>query len=232
MIPKTCTGCGAPFLVKAEEYTTVRFGPCCDGNGQAKRGEHLKFVFTPAMDERIKSVYRTQVEKGAIKKLAEEIGIPRYRVSRRAREIHAYEPRIKESDWSEKEIALLEKAAYMTPERIRIKLRKAGFTRSTTGIILKRKRMKMLKNLEGQSAHNLAGCFGVDVKAVTGWLDKGYLAAKKRGTERTEKQGGDMWFIKRTEIRKFIIDSIGVIDIRKVDKFWFVDILTNRRASQ
>jgi hypothetical protein len=119
----------------------------------------------------------------------------------------------------------------MTPERIRLALKMAGFNRSTTGILLKRKRLGMLQNMPGQSATSLAKCFGADAKMITGWIENGWLKAEKRGTHRTEKQGGDMYYILTSDVREFIIDNIGVIDIRKVDKFWFVDMLARKEAA-
>ena len=35
------------------------------------------------------------------------------------------------------------------------------------------------------------------------------------------------WWIKRKHVRDFVAESIGIIDIRKVDKVWFVDLLVN-----
>lgn len=184
-----------------------------------------KYFFTLEIDECIRRVYRTNTGNGEVNELARRLGMPRWAVQKRAREIEAYEIKIKEPKWSEKEIQVLERVAHTQPEAIRRHLKKHGFNRSTTGIILKRKRLRLLKNLEGYSATNLAGCFGVDVKTITRWINLGYLKAKRRGTARTEKQGGDQWWVKEKSIKSFIVENIGLIDIRKVDKFWFVDLL-------
>jgi hypothetical protein len=187
-----------------------------------------KYHFTPEMDKRIREAYRTEPWKGAINALAVKMMLPRWRVSRRAREIEAYEPKIKEKPWNEEELHILEQKAHLTPPRIQIALKKAGYTRSVTGIILKRKRMRFTANLKGMSARQCAECFGLECpKSVVRWIDKGLLRAKRRGTARVEEQGGDMWFIKEKDLRNFIVENIGLIDIRKVDKFWFVDILAN-----
>lgn len=73
----------------------------------------------------------------------------------------------------------------------------------------------------------MASEFGVDIKVVTRWIDQGWLVAGRRGTKRVESQGGDQWWIKRKHVRDFVIESIGIIDIRKVDKVWFVDLLSS-----
>ena len=103
---------------------------------------------------------------------------------------------------------------------------KEGFHRTVTGIVLKRKRQRLPSNLKGQSAHGLSDCFGVDSKTICEWIASGKLKAEKRGTNRTDRQGGDIWFIKDRCIRNFIINYISEVDFRKVDKYWLVDILT------
>ena len=195
---------------------------------QRKKGKQPKYIFTSFIDEMIRKLYREQYNprEGKVRELATRLNMPRWRIGRRAREIGALEPRIKEPPWSERELHVLELNALYTPEVIQRKLKANGFQRTVYGIMLKRKRMHYLQQQIKNSALAVAGCFGVDNHTVTGqWIKKGLLKAKRRGTQRTEAQGGDEWFIKEKDIRQFIIENIGIIDIRKVDKFWFVDIL-------
>ncbi len=186
----------------------------------------MKYEFTPELDERIRNTYRQTPRRGAVKELATRLRLPRWRVSKRAREIGAYEPILKEKPWSDQELHILEQRSHLTPDRIQIALKKAGYKRSITGIIVKRKRMRFLQNLKGMSAHQCAECFGLGCsKTVTRWIEKGWLKAERRGTKRIEENGGDMYFIKEKHLRQFVVENIGLIDIRKVDKFWFVDLL-------
>ncbi|MDR9502676.1 MAG: hypothetical protein RI601_12865, partial [Desulfurivibrionaceae bacterium] len=105
--------------------------------------------------------------------------------------------------------------------------RNNGHQRSATAIAVKRVRLKCdTIDIDNYTATQLAGELGVDIKTVTRWIEKGWLTATRKGTKRTAAQGGDQWHIKRKHIREFIIESIGIIDIRKVDKVWLVDILT------
>jgi len=197
-----------------------------------KRGtKPVKWPFTPHMNAVIRETYRTETANGTVNKLAATFGYPRWAVSKQARTIGAYEVRCKEPDWSDVELRVMSNNAHLTPERIQRALRLAGFKRSIAGIILKRKRMRMPANLKGQSANTLSECFGIDPKAITAWIKKGWLKAERRGTHRTERQGGDMWFIRNKDLRQFIIENIGVIDIRKVDKFWLIDVLTLKEAA-
>jgi len=131
----------------------------------------------------------------------------------------------KEPDWGERELKILERSAHLSPERIALRLKRYGFSRSVTGIVLKRKRMRFLRNLHGWSKRQVAACFGVDDHAISRWIRLGYLKAKRRGTKRVEAQGGDHWFIKDKWLRDFIVNNVAEIDFRKVDKFWLVDLL-------
>ena len=184
--------------------------------------------FTPEIDNLIREVYRTSTGNGEVKRLSERLNMPRWVIRRRAILLGVIEARIKEKPWSEQELHMLEKNALYTPEIIQRKLKKAGFIRSIVAIQVKRTRMEYAKQQIKCSARAWAECFGVDVKVLTRWIDKGLLKAQRRGTKRTEAQGGDEWYIKPKDIRSFIIENIGIIDIRKVDKFWLVDILTKK----
>jgi hypothetical protein len=82
------------------------------------------------------------------------------------------------------------------------------------------------------SAHQTAECFGVDAKTVTRWISLGLLRADRRGTERVAEQGGDMWFIREKYLRRFVLENLNQVDLRKVDKYWFVDLITGGDSGQ
>ena len=187
-----------------------------------------KYPISPELHEAIKRVYQNHTGNGEVNALAKSVGYPRWKISRYAITQGWLAKTKKAPDWIEEELAILERWAHLTPENIHLKLKAAGFKRSYFGITIKRKRMRFLKNLRGQSAISLSECFGVDMKVVTRWIKLGYLKARRRGTARTERQGGDHWFIKDKWIRDFVVDNVAVIDLRKVDKYWLVDLLTNK----
>jgi hypothetical protein len=41
------------------------------------------------------------------------------------------------------------------------------------------------------------------------------------------QQGGDQHWIRLCDLRAFILDNTAIVDIRKVDKFWFIDLVTH-----
>jgi hypothetical protein len=184
------------------------------------------------MDAAIIKTYRENSGNGEINALADKLGLPRWKVSRRALYLGVVEPKHKEPPWSQAEIRILTKWARLTPERIYLKLKACGYQRTYTAIVLKRKRLRLLSNLDGYTATSLKDAFGVDATTVLRWIRKGFLKAEKRGTKRVEVQGGDMWWIKEKDIRAFLIESINIVDIRKIDKYWLVDILAKNKAGQ
>ena len=70
--------------------------------------------------------------------------------------------------------------------------------------------------------------FGVDGKTVTRWIACEDLPARRRGTARTAAQGGDEWEIERRKLRAWIRDHAQLVDLRKVDRYWFIDLAFGR----
>lgn len=190
-----------------------------------------KYVFTTEMDAEILKVYQKAVympgfhKTAPVKRLAQRLKIPRWTISKRAGLLGVRRITKKEPNWSKDELRILARQAYKHPEVIQRHLKKAGYHRSVQGIVLKRKRMYLLQGLEFETARSLAGCLGIDGHAVFKYIQKGLLKAKRRGTKRTWRQGGDHYMIKPMDIRKFIIENVSILDFRKIDKFWLVDLL-------
>jgi hypothetical protein len=193
--------------------------------GKAKRRH--KHRFTPEIDGRIREIYlrlpTTKMRPG-VRKLAEQIGIPHWAVKKRARELGL--ARTKEKPWSEPELAILARYAWMSDERIRLKLKSVGYSRTATAIHLKLKRMHFKCDPEFYSGKGLADALGIDSHVVTRWIKADHLRAQLRGTSRTEQQGGDIYLIREKDVRRFILEYPTEIDLRKVDQLWFLDLIT------
>lgn len=202
-----------------------------------KQSSNRKYPdFTPEMDAEIRRVYENEVAMlppssghAPVRELAKRLGLPRWKVSKRAFRLglvpvsHA---RKKEPDWCEAELALLKENASLSYERIRVKLLAAGYKRGLEAIRIKLVRTIGAKPKEGYSANSLAGLFGVDSSSIRTWIDDGLLSASRQGTSRTEKQGGDSYLILPPDVRRFIIGNVSLVDFRKVDKHWLVEMLT------
>lgn len=190
----------------------------------------MKYPISESMHEAIRELYLDETGRGQVKSFAYNLGLPRWKVSRYAIQQGWIAKQHKEPNWNERELKILEFYAHLTPEIIQKKLRKEGYQRSATAIVLKRKRGRFLNGLRGQSATSLALCFGVDSHYVTDRINNGNIKAEHRGTKRTERQGGDHWFIKDKDIKNYIMDNVHEIDFRKIDKYWLVGVLTKENT--
>jgi hypothetical protein len=200
----------------------------CIGRDRVKVQSRRKYVFTDQIDRLIRESYHNRRDEKTrlnIRPLAKKIGMPHWALKKRARELGL--ARTKELPWGEAELGILERYAWMSDERIRLKLKAAGYSRTVTGIHLKLKRMRFKHDGGFYSAYSLAQALGIDPHAVTRWIKSGHLKAKRRGTARTPQQNGDSYLIQEKDVRRFILDHPTDIDLRKVDQLWFLDLLTN-----
>jgi len=159
--------------------------------------------------------------------LAKKVGIPHGALKKRARPGSGPH---QELPWSEPELTILERYAWMSDDRIRLKLKAAGYSRSATGIHLKLRRMQFKHDPSFYSANGLAQALGIDSHAVSRWIRSGHLKAKFRGTARVKQQNGDIYLIHEKDVRRFIVEHPTNIDLRKVDQLWFLDLITNGLA--
>jgi len=195
--------------------------------GRKNSQRHHQYVFTDQIDQFIREIYlsdRATRKLPGIRLLAKKIGMPHWALKKRARELGL--ARTKELPWSEPELAILSRYAWMSDERIRLKLKAAGYARTATGIHLKLKRMRFKHDGSFYSANSLAQALGIDSHAVTRWIKSGHLKAKLRGTARGPLQNGDTYVIQEKNIRQFILQHPTEIDLRKVDQLWFLDLIT------
>jgi excisionase family DNA binding protein len=118
---------------------------------------------------------------------------------------------------------------------IRRKMAVKGFRRSTTAIAVKVKReginLRMSRDLAGiYSATSAAKLLGVDAKTIQRWIQAEGLPASRAGTARTAVQGGDEWRIKAKDLRRWIGEHARLVDVRKVSRDWFIDLLLGKAA--
>lgn len=160
------------------------------------------------------------------RELAARIGVPAWCVSRWAGELGVR--RMKERPWSEEEIALLRKYAYSRGWTWLAK--KTG--RTVCAVKLKAKRLRVHKIVgHGYTMRMLAELLGVDDHKVGRWIRDRKLHASRRQTDRVKVQGGDAYLITERAARNFIRDHPEEIDLRVVDKLWFIDLAFGTNAS-
>jgi hypothetical protein len=205
----------------------LTLGKYRDTSGVKTRG-HRKYIFTDQIDQLVREIYLAAPgakTRPGIRLLAKKVGMPHWALKKRARELGL--ARAKELPWSEPELEILARYAWMSDDRIRLKLKAAGYPRTVSAIHLKLKRMRFKHDVSFYSANGLAQALGIDSHAVTRWIKSGHLKAKFRGTARTEQQNGDIYLIHEKDVRRFILEHPTDIDLRKVDQLWFLDLITN-----
>lgn len=196
-----------------------------DARGNAK--DRQKWEGNDQIDAIIRRVYQTRPDKRAILHCAQTLGRPRWWVSKRAQKLGLVAPRFKEPPWSEAEIDLISEGAHKSPKVLRGILKRHGFNQSETAIIVKLKRVGADRtDPDHFNANQLATVMGVDRKTVAAWITKGWLKAQRREASAAD----DFWWIHRRDIARFVVEHLAHVDIRKVEKFWFVDLLVHDGA--
>jgi DNA-binding transcriptional ArsR family regulator len=181
------------------------------------------------IDAFIRRAYLEATSRGDIRRAALAIGRPRWWVSKRAMQLGVRLRRFSEPPWSDAEIEILHSHAHRSDGFIAAKLRNAGFERSPTAVRVKMNRIDAdREDPSHRSACGLAKLFGVDQRTVSRWIDRGLLRAKRKGTNRVDSQGGDIWWIADKDVRAFVVQNVGIIDMRKADKFWLVALLAGK----
>lgn len=212
---------GAPLCRKllpdrrthAVHWRARHFGLTAPKNdGRADRLTTTQFI-----DDAIRRYYSGTPKRGGLAKLAHQLHRPPAWVSARARRLGVTREKFPSIPWSQDEIALLRLHAAKIPGNIEPIFRRAGFKRTTAAIA----RMITILHCDRSdddhyTAAGLAGLFGVLPKAVHGWIEKGWLRASTRGAN---------FHIRHSNVRRFVIENVGAVDLRRVDKFWFVDLI-------
>lgn len=223
--------CGKSFEIPRHYSADAK--KYCGDECRAKYRQGVKYRFTPEQDEEIRKAYAEQVNMRRaviVRALAEKFGVPRWRVSRHALALGllAVMRGVENTRfWSEKEKEIVRANTHITLSNIRKKLKKAGFDRSENAI-----KIFILRNI-GQkpkghySATSLAKLLGIDSHTIARWIRQRILKARHVGTMRKPQQGGDSWEIGSEDVREFLIKYVALVDFRKLDKFWLVELLTS-----
>jgi hypothetical protein len=231
LIPITCP-CGIVFKLprwraKGQKYHSWE----CYAKYRLENPK--KSVFSEEIDAQIEKTYREltgmrgPVNARPIRELSEKLGMPRWKIYKRALALGCLVKSKKEPNWTEPEQKFLEANAGASLAVIQKRLVSAGFGhRSENGIKIRITRTIGRKPRDGYTARSLAEFMGIDAHSITNWVARGFIRAEKRGTKRTERNGGDQYMIEEKDVREFVIANVEMLDFRKINKFWLVDLLT------
>lgn len=195
----------------------------------------------PTIDALIRDAYSNRNYKngktGVIRKLSEKTGWNRHRIYARACELNIPIPSAtprrtgSQQRWSEEEIALLEKHADKTPQRISALLRKHGFNRSVDAI-----KICIVRNFGGAiqmrvdkgvyTARQAGSLLGVNEHTIRAWIRQGLLDAKRQ-SDPGDEHSNDRYAITNAAIRRFILNHPAYLRLDRMEhaKFWLIDLL-------
>ena len=135
-------------------------------------------------------------------------------------------------DWNEEEVEYIHRnyprKSFVAMQRA-LKRMNGGVHRSHTAILLKAKREHINKRSDGLTMRMMEDLMGADHHKIERWLSLGLLTAKRKGTERKEAQGGDMWHFEPNRVREFIINNPEEIDLRRVEPLNFITLVAGRK---
>lgn len=194
------------------------------------KANRTKLDFGPDMDERIRAGWERMdgKKRGALNALADALGVPRWWLGKRMVKLGLdVTPHRKEPPWTAAEEALMARVPLHDLDRSSRIFREHGFYRSAIAIGVKAKRMQLSRRATHTtlSAVAAARIAGFDPKNFGTMIHRGEIAAVRRDDRRLPQQGGSRWMIEKDALRRFIVDNLERIDLRKVDKFSFVDLL-------
>lgn len=179
-------------------------------------------------DDRLRKFYENGDgrAKGECNAFADKEKLPRWWVTKRATKLGLVKPHRKEPPWTKRELALMPKLPLHDIDKCAEIMRQHGFRRSPTAIMVKSKRLNLSRRFrEAMSAQAVSRILGIDSKGVTAEILRGDLKAGRRKTKRLVQQGGDWWTVSAAQLRRYILDHLERIDLRKVDKVAFVQIV-------
>jgi hypothetical protein len=194
-------------------------------DGTAKPNE--SHPVSDELDDRIRAAWPELKGRGAVARLAAELGLRRWWLSKRARSLGLTTvPHRKEPLWSAAEDELMTKVPLHDPDAAAKIFRAHGFRRSPTAIIVRATRLGLSRRYrETFSATAAAEVLGMDAKTISTWCVEGAITAGRRDDNRLPQQGGSRWEIKRDDLRRFVLANLERIDIRRVEMFAFVDLI-------
>jgi len=227
------TGGAAACLARLPGHRTLSgvYGPA------KKRGvresvaptERRRHRATAELDQKIREGWQRldAGRKGAVAELAKRLHVPRWWLTKRMTALGLTIRHRKEPKWTAAEDALMQKVPLHQPDKAARMFREHGFQRSPTAIVVRAKRLDLSRRATRPelSATRAAAILGVDGKFVTARILAGDLPAKKRDDQRLAQQGGSAWDIKPCDLRRWIVDNIDIVDLRKVDKVPFVFLI-------
>ena len=139
--------------------------------------------------------------------------------------------------WTEEEIAVVEQNAHKALETIQRKLKPVSpprVCRTRAAIAHQITNNRFRRCLDGMDKQTLAMALGVSVEQIEVWRRNGLLKATRlpsldqhKGAKTVYLQAP--WFFPAWQIRAFIFRFPGLIDLRRVNQLWLIELMRQGR---
>ena len=184
-------------------------------------------LWTPEIDAEIRCAYRSG-RYGACKAMATKYGLSTSYISFRASVLGCTRlraPSKRYPAWTPEQDRVLEKHGHEPVAALAKRLRKVGPARSVSQIYRRAAVLSARGDIERlgvlrdgyYSLDDIAAGMGFSRDVPHRWVQSGVLRAKKAGGQ---------WAVKVRDLRMFLIKNVILYELGRVDKFWFVDVLS------
>lgn len=217
-ILKSCIDCDKSELMGPEGTL------CRQCRSAHRRHQERKYHFTPEMDKLIEFIWSDQNLHGKAAVLYFNERYPRFctqnALLERARDLGVGRPSLRHyRKWEREELETIEELSWMSTKRLSELLKENGFKRSPLAIASMLKKLRCISSQDGVTMNALKELMGIHPSKALSFIKSGKLTADRRDGD------SGRWFIKNEDIRKFVFRNLNEIELGKVDKLWFVDML-------
>jgi hypothetical protein len=227
-VERVCQVCDTAFQIPQCQAHKANYGKYCSkacriqarvlGLTTAGTGKHTKYVWEPWMDELVRQRYDSQPR--TIDWLQTQIPFPRPIIQQRAQKLGV--ARLRTPGWTEAELAYVH--THLGHEAVPAIAKKLG--RSQTAIRLMAKRRGINKHTTGgYTANSLVSLLGWQHHRTKQLVERGWLQATRRQMAYGDKRP-DAYLITEEALYRCLIAHPELIDLRRVDKDWFLDLVT------
>lgn len=209
---RSCADCARSFVAKHAKWC-----PDCRWRHRKRKPRHGEW--TPERDSYLREHYG-KGGRAFARQIAEKLGMPRWRVTRRAAELGlSIHPRDRRPWTPEEERTLL---AYAGQRSVGWIARRLG--RTVVSVATKMKREKIRRRFaEGYTLRELQICFGVDHRVIERWARDGKLDVQHSGVGAGPRE---RWLVTDAAILRFVQAHPMAFDLRRVvDQWWFMDLV-------
>lgn len=199
----------------------VRAPDPCACRGEASR----HYPQDDTVDEAIRAAYSA---RKSIKQLAFKIGRPEGWVKYRALNLGVRIARKRSPLWTEEELNIVWERGGRSLATIQKSLSRQGYKRTQHAIKTILHKRGIDTTPDSYTAAEFSRLMGVCDHVVIGWIQKGWVRARKYHRLAVEPTEPGKYWITPSAAREFIISSVAHVNIGKCDKYWLVDLLDGK----